>query len=789
MSLPADVLRVGDTLRATVAAFDSAGRVVRVRTTRWETSDAGIASVSPAGVVVGVGPGVATISAVVDGARGAMDLQVVRPVTLSVAITPDSVAVPASVVVDLTAVARDVSGQPIVGIAPTWLSSAPEVASVGPTGRVTALVPGRTEITATLDGIVGRAVVSVTRPSNVRLASVAPTQLAPGATITITGAGFSTTRTSNLVTVGGVAATVRTATATQITATVATTGYACEPTRDVPVTVTVAGESGALPAALQVATQHAFARGQSLVLSDPALARCNEIVPATGRYLVAVFNPSTVLAAVPVTLRGAQSVTPPFAVDASLALVPSAVAAPLPPLATAAGAHARPLLVRSLARSDALAPAPAAPAAQLQAVGDTVTLHVLGATARSCSDATTDVRGRTVYVGRRVAVFEDVAAPLAGTMDDDYRRIGQEFDDVTYPMLESTFGSALAVDGRLARTGRVALLFTRQINDRPGILGVSLNCDLVPASAARASNEQAIVYLAVPTSAAAGLGDGRPTGTRDAWRRRIRAVAAHETKHVISYAERLARSAAFEEPWLEEGTALVAEELFARAVRSLPIRSNTTYRESLACELRPMDPGCADVPVAFSDHFARLYTTLSDPATLSPFVTDLSIDPTAVFYGSAWWLLRWSADGFGTSDAAFFRALVIGPQTGVDNLAARTGRPWGDLLGEWWLATAVDDLAGFEPQRATLSEPSWNLRDVFAGAQTSGDPRFGRAFPLAPRTASFGDFTTDVPSGIRGGGAAFVELSGPAWARQLLELRAPAGTAAPPLGIAIVRVQ
>src|SRR5205807_1525418 len=116
------------------------------------------------------------------------------------------------------------------------------------------------------------------------------------------------------------------------------------------------------------------------------------------------------------------------------------------------------------------------------AVGDTVTLHVLTPAARTCSDATVDVRARTAVVGKRVTVYEDVAVPLAGTMDDDYRRIAQEYDDVTLALIESTFGSPFAVDARLGRTGRVALLFTRQVNDRPGTLGMTFSCDLVPAS-------------------------------------------------------------------------------------------------------------------------------------------------------------------------------------------------------------------------------------------------------------------------------------------------------------------
>lgn len=752
VTLQAHVLRVGDTLTASAAALDSAGRLLRGRPTRWESSDARVVTVSPSGLVQALAPGVASIIAFVGAVRGTLEVQVVRPPAASVVVAPDSVAVAGSMVVELSAVARDAFGQAIPGVPVTWRSTAPLVAAVDAGGRVTAAAPGRAVIEASVDDAVGRAVVVVTRPSNVRLASVAPAQLVPGATVTITGTGFSANRAANTVLVGGLPATVRSATATQLAATLAT-GYPCAPTRDVPITVTVAGERGTLPAALQVAQPHALATGQATVIGDAALAACTELVPANGDYVVALYNATVSPAAVPFALHGAPSAQPPFPTAALRSRAPDA------------------------ARLAAAAP------------GDTVTLHVLGASARSCSDAATDVRARTVHVGRHVAVLEDVTAPLAGTMDDDLRRIALEFDDVTYPMLEAAFGNPLAVDGRLGHTGRIALLFTRQVNDRPATLGLSFNCDLLPASVARASNEQQIVYLAVPTSAASGLGDGRATGTRDAWRRRIRAIAAHEAKHVTSYAERLARAAPFEELWLEEGSALVAEELFARAVRGIAPRANTTFRESLACELAPASAGCTDAPVAFSDHFARLAATLRDPAQLTPLVTDAASDPGAAFYGGAWWLLRWAADAHAPSDSAFFRALVAGPQTGIENLVARTGRAWPDLLGEWWLATAVDDLPGFAPRRPTLAVSSWNLRDVFAGARAAADPRFPRAAPVVPHALAFGDFDLDGSAGVRPGGAVFVELTGMPFARQLLDLRPHGAAATGGLAVAIVRVR
>ena len=66
-------------------------------------------------------------------------------------------------------------------------------------------------------------------------------------------------------------------------------------------------------------------------------------------------------------------------------------------------------------------------------LGDTVTMKALYGT---CS-AGRDVRARVVYAGAKSVVLEDVAAPRAGSMDEQYRLIGDEFDRVKYPLLQA----------------------------------------------------------------------------------------------------------------------------------------------------------------------------------------------------------------------------------------------------------------------------------------------------------------------------------------------------------------
>ncbi len=86
---------------------------------------------------------------------------------------------------------------------------------------------------------------------------------------------------------------------------------------------------------------------------------------------------------------------------------------------------------RSLARS--LEPASAA----APAAGDTLTFRIPKTSVpagQSCSSFDV-VRARAVYVGTRAVVFEDVASPLAGTMDAAYASIGQEYDGTMRDLL------------------------------------------------------------------------------------------------------------------------------------------------------------------------------------------------------------------------------------------------------------------------------------------------------------------------------------------------------------------
>ena len=82
--------------------------------------------------------------------------------TFTIDVTPDSsVLVSIAETRQLTAVAHDTNNVALSGFTFTWSSSRPDVATVNASGLVTAIAPGRAEITASSGGVSGIAVVTV----------------------------------------------------------------------------------------------------------------------------------------------------------------------------------------------------------------------------------------------------------------------------------------------------------------------------------------------------------------------------------------------------------------------------------------------------------------------------------------------------------------------------------------------------------------------------------------------------------------------------------------------------
>ena len=146
-------------LVATTKSAD--GTVLTGRVVTFTSSNTKVAMVSSDGVVTGIALGTATITATSEG-KSTTAAVTVQPVVAYVIVSPDVVFLKKGGTVQLTAKAYDASGNPIVGRAVTWATADDHVATVDENGVVTAKKPGKTTISATVDGKVGTATVQVT---------------------------------------------------------------------------------------------------------------------------------------------------------------------------------------------------------------------------------------------------------------------------------------------------------------------------------------------------------------------------------------------------------------------------------------------------------------------------------------------------------------------------------------------------------------------------------------------------------------------------------------------------
>ncbi|MBM4195351.1 MAG: hypothetical protein FJ202_13385 [Gemmatimonadetes bacterium] len=443
-------------------------------------------------------------------------------------------------------------------------------------------------------------------------------------------------------------------------------------------------------------------------------------------------------------------------------------------------------------------------AAQLGTVGAITTVRVPNLDAGDICVANFPIGVRTVVTTAHAIIVEDTASiaggrtTLRGQMDEYFVRLGDEFERVMWPILSASFGNPLAMDAALGGPGKVVMVFSPRVNalQRGNVTAFVASCDFFPTASRPSSNQGAFFYAYVPTSPAAGYSDPE---TRDQWMRLIRGTVIHEVKHIVSFAERYSRNLPVEDVSWEEGSARVAEEMFARSIYGTLPRANTRYAPTLGCDIRylTVTPGCSDRPMLMLRHFDGLYAYASAPEIYSPLGRTFGGD--VAMYGGAWSFLRWAADHFVGPEAQFFREHTTGSGTGASNLEARTGRTWDEMLGEWSLALFLDDLAAFNPLNPRLRLLSWDLNDVWNGLCTDLGPCvdplnptqvYSRSPPFFPRARAFGNFLIGVGTLVTGG-FTLLDLTGGPLPSQIVELKALTTNADPPavLRLTISRVR
>src|SRR6266513_2640794 len=129
-------LQVGQTVQLTAAPKDSAGIALTGRAVTWTSSNSAMATVSSSGLVKGVAPGTATITATSEGKAGSAAVTVTLVPVASVVVSPAAATVAVGQTVQLTATPQDSAGGTLTGRTVTWTSSNTSVATVSSSGLV-----------------------------------------------------------------------------------------------------------------------------------------------------------------------------------------------------------------------------------------------------------------------------------------------------------------------------------------------------------------------------------------------------------------------------------------------------------------------------------------------------------------------------------------------------------------------------------------------------------------------------------------------------------------------------
>jgi uncharacterized protein YjdB len=664
-----------------------------------------------------------------------------------------------------------------------WRVSDSTIATVSETGLLTTLSGGRVSIVAESEGKSDTVQTLVRSSAGLSITAVVPDTIIPNSTITMYGTGFVPGPTT--VVIDGVPFTVTEIAPDHITMLAPShSAFPCAPTRGAVLELVNGGNVTARWVTVGTAPRKSVTAGEFLLLEASDVA-CTDLWASGTDQVYVVLNTAPDRGAVTRFSLGRQvsSVTPAAAIS-----VPSTtpVAPTPPPDVTPPRVHDQ-LHARLMESSKTIVDQTGPPVPLLRAaralpfrssVEDTI-----GSLARVriprieypdfCSRYVS-TNARIVYRGSRILILEDMQTPFHGSYDEHYRSVGSEFDATMFDQLRQYFGSPLALDSLLDGNGTITLLITPRVNQL-GLAGFVTSCDFYPESVLPSSNGGEIMYVAAPTNPASGF----TTGSGEYWRWLMRGTVMHEAKHVTAFAERLARGLGLEESWLEEGSAVLAEELWARSIYGTTWKGNARYDQTLFCDVRPTS-ACTGKPYAMFGAFAWLHEfarSIEARTPLGPVAGD-----DASFYGSAWALLRWTIDQYASDEAAFTGALTIhtGPR-GLKALASLAGEADSVLLTRWRLSLYGDERRVQDFDRR-LSFPSWNLQDIFLGMERDFLGTF-TAQPLHIATLPQGG----TIGSVRGASAAFYTFTANTH-RELITLRGiDGGPPDPRLRLVIIR--
>lgn len=186
-------------------------------------------------------------------------------------------------------------------------------------------------------------------------------------------------------------------------------------------------------------------------------------------------------------------------------------------------------------------------------------------------------------------------------------------------------------------------------------------------------------------------------------------IFSHEFQHMINAGHRIAMGAQFENSWLDEGLAHLAEGFVGRAADNLSDTQLAT-RANVAANTD-------NYTAFFFENVARCDAYLVALGTTT--ATGDASSSLAV-RGAAWSLLRNTADKYSGADvASFTMKLETSGKVGVPNFVNAAGQDFTALIGSWAVANVYSSLGA----TGTLSYASYDFKSLLSGFAPTAPPR------------------------------------------------------------------
>jgi uncharacterized protein YjdB len=417
--------------------------------------------------------------------------------------------------------------------------------------------------------------------------------------------------------------------------------------------------------------------------------------------------------------------------------------------------------------------------AAVPTVGDVVTYN----TSRTACSNPSMRTGTVKVVSTRAVIVADNANPAGGFTDTEYGEIAAQFDNFVHPLIVQNFGGPVDID---ANGSRSVIFYTRAVNEltpagsQSVVGGFFHPRDVFPkvgpdpnstADDCATSNEAEMFYMLVPD----------PTGevntnvrTKESVRRTTVGVLGHEFQHLTNASRRVYvnNATTFEEVWLNEGLSHIAEELMFYSASGLSPRQNITLTT-----LRSSQTILDAVNAYQVSNLGRLIEYLEDPEARTPYASD---DELAT-RGATWQLLRYAADRSTTAQQTLWFNLANSRNAGITNFTAVFGGDFAALVRDWATAQYTDDAAS--PLSPAHQHPSWHYRSVLPALISSTSPP---PYPLKTRSVTPG---TPLSLTLRGGSAAYLRFGVAGGATGRVTSTSSGAALPPAVSVVLVRVK